>query len=575
MGVGCTYVPVTASFQLDMFLQIGNQLTRREICYTHSIALSLVLYQFHYICSTQPCHMRYTALLLIHLLPAFLAAQNHAPRASGIRVSHDAASRQITVTYDLDDDEGDTATVVLQQSIGGASFLNATQVTGDHGTGLTAGSDLSLTYSYEEGLDPAGIRLRLLVFDDHAPSIADMVSRVSADSIRAHLDSVVGVRHFAAAPQRLEEVSEYISRYMAAHGLSSHHQLFLANNTFFRNMIGRREGLNNQKLCLINAHYDSVDDAPGADDNGSGVAGVLEAVRVLSGYYFENNVQFTTFNLEELGLIGSYNYVNSGIVPGEEIVGLINFEMIGYYSDQPNSQTVPPGFELLFPAQVTQIIGNQSRGDFIINCGNTASNALYTAFNQAAARYVPDLKVIGLPVPGNGQIAPDLRRSDHAPFWDKGYPAIMITDGAETRNHNYHSPNDDVSTIDYDFLTRVASAGIATLADIARPLNATATDIDLSVIAATGSARDGKNSLLIRPNPAKDFLSFTYRSDNATGPLLVTVIAEDGSTVGREAIARNAGHEYGIRVKGLAPGPYILRISDGTSQTTGRFVLVQ
>lgn len=518
--------------------------------------------------------MRYTALLLIHLLPAFLAAQNQPPRASGIRVGHDAASRQISITYDLDDDEGDTITVVLQQSIAGASFLNVAQVTGDHGAGLTAGSDLSLTYSYDEGLDPAGIRLRLLVFDRHTPSIAGMVSRISTDSIRAHLDSVVGVRHYAADPARLEQVSQYIGRYMSDHGLSAHHQLFLANNTFFRNMIGRREGLHNHKLCLINAHYDSVDDAPGADDNGSGVAGVLEAVRVLSGYYFENNVQFTTFNLEELGLIGSHNYVNSGIGPEEEIVGLINFEMIGYYSDQPNSQTIPPGFELLFPAQVTQIISNQSRGDFIINCGNTASNALYTAFNQAAAQYVPDLKVIGLPVPGNGQIAPDLRRSDHAPFWDKGYPAIMITDGAETRNHNYHTPADDVSTIDYDFLTRVAGAGIATLANIARPVNATATDIDLSVIASTGQAQAGKSSLMIRPNPAKDLLGFTYRPDQTGGPLHVTILTEGGRTVRRDTLARSAGHTYSIPVKGLAPGPYILSISDGHMQAAGRFVLV-
>ena len=90
-------------------------------------------------------------------------------------------------------------------------------------------------------------------------------------------------------------------------------------------------------------------EAPGADDNGTAIAGMLEAMRILSGFSFRNSLRFIGFDLEEPGLKGSIRYVSSSIPDYEEIGGVLNMEMIGYTCEEPNCQTVPFGFNLLFP----------------------------------------------------------------------------------------------------------------------------------------------------------------------------------------------------------------------------------
>src|SRR5690606_18944380 len=187
------------------------------------------------------------------------------------------------------------------------------------------------------------------------------------------------------------------------------------------NILGRHVGaIDPIKTFIVDGHYDAVAGTPGADDNGTAVAATLEIARILSQFHFRNSLRFIGFSFEEQGVIGSQQYVQSGMPVWEEVHGVLNMEMIGYYSDQPNSQTTPDGFELLFPAAYAELQTNEFRGDFLTVVGNTASDPLNNAFVAAVAQYVPQLKRIPLSVPGNGQIAPDLRRSDHAPFWDSG-----------------------------------------------------------------------------------------------------------------------------------------------------------
>lgn len=520
--------------------------------------------------------MRLLTILAICLsFVANIKAQNAAPSFSNVNLNHDAANRKINLTFDLTDTEKDTLTVVLQISNDGNKYLPATNITGDVGNQIYIGAGKQISWTYDDGTDLSKIKLKIVAYDKHTPSIAEMVAKVSADSLRANLEAIVGVRHYQAAPEKLTEVENYIHSKMISAGLTTRHQEFLFNNTFFNNMIGHQEGLNNNELCLINGHFDSADDAPGADDNGTGVVGVLEAMRVLNGYFFENNIQYTNFNLEELGLIGSNKYVNGGIKAGENIVGLLNYEMIGYYSDQPNSQTVPNGFELLFPAAVTQIINNQNRGDFIINCGNATSSALNTTFFQAAAQYVPELKVINLVVPGNGQIASDLRRSDHAPFWDKGYKALMLTDGAETRNQNYHTPNDVIGTINFEFLSNVAAAGIATLATIAKPINATKEVLDLSLILNNKSSDKETFNLEINPNPVVNEIKFSIDNKLNIKDLKITISDSMGRTVLNNKLSVVNKSEFSLDVRSLLPGNYFLNLSSGHISQSKRFNIIK
>ncbi|MCC7149707.1 MAG: M28 family peptidase [Saprospiraceae bacterium] len=503
-----------------------------------------------------------------------LYGQNTPPVTVPLHVSHDAANHRITITYDLMDVESDTATVVLQQKTGSGNFLTASGVTGEVGSGILPGEAKSIIYSYPSGTDLRNVSLRLLAYDRHTPSIQEMVDKVDISNLQKMLGDIVGVRHYKSNPNHLIYVGNYINQYMIDHGLSIHHQDFTFSGLSFPNLIGRLEGLNNNKLCLINGHFDSAEFAPGADDNGTGVVGVLEAIRVMSDYLFENNVQFTSFNLEELGLIGSINYVSKGIEPDQQIIGLINYEMLGYYSDEPNSQAIPPGFELLFPNQVVEITNDQKRANFIVNTGAETSFGLMAAFTKAARTYVPGLKVIELPLPGNGTIAPILRRSDHAPFWDKGYPALMITDGAETRNPNYHQLSDKIETINFDFMAKVVKTGIATLATIAKPLNGSTSGIDLSSILSTNTI-GAREAITIMPNPVKDVLSFNYISGTSNGKFTAEVISDTGHKILKRVMDKDASGRYSLNIGGRTAGQYHLHIIDGHNRTVARFMIIE
>ena len=120
-------------------------------------------------------------------------------------------------------------------------------------------------------------------------------------------------------------------------------------------------------VLILGGHYDGVNISPAADDNGSAVLGVLEAAKILSQYNFKRSVRFLGFDLEELGLLGSKAYTTNGIYGYEKIKAMIDFEMIGFFSNRNNSQTFPNGFNLLFPSQYNQVAADNNRGNFINN----------------------------------------------------------------------------------------------------------------------------------------------------------------------------------------------------------------
>ncbi|MGB5026577.1 MAG: T9SS type A sorting domain-containing protein, partial [Saprospiraceae bacterium] len=124
---------------------------------------------------------------------------------------------------------------------------------------------------------------------------------------------------------------------------------------------------------------------------------------------------------------------------------------------------------------------NNRKGDFITNVGNTLSYSLRSKFHQLATSYVPQLKVISLDVPGNGSIAPDLTRSDHFAFWLKNIPALMITDAANFRNKYYHTIKDSVQYLNFNFMSQVTKASIATLLELAETQHGVSTEFSVDL----------------------------------------------------------------------------------------------
>ncbi|MEG5038926.1 MULTISPECIES: M28 family peptidase [unclassified Microcoleus] len=194
---------------------------------------------------------------------------------------------------------------------------------------------------------------------------------------------------------------------------------------------------------VIGAHYDTVPGSPGADDNATGVAVLLELARDIASGPLKYPVQLVAFDMEEYGYLGSSHHAAKYKQQQKSIRLMISLEMLGYCNHNPNSQSYPAGLKYFY----------RNSGNFIALIGTL--------------RTVPDLINLSgkirksgqpcewLPVPNRGLIVPDTRRSDHVPFWDNGYPAIMVTDTANMRNPHYHRESDRIETLDLDFLAGV------------------------------------------------------------------------------------------------------------------------
>lgn len=192
---------------------------------------------------------------------------------------------------------------------------------------------------------------------------------------------------------------------------------------------------------LVGAHYDSIRGTPGADDNATGVAALLELSQIFQTYPAPKALTLAFFDLEEEGAIGSSAFTNEpqNLAP---LDGVIILEMLGYTCHTPNCQGIPPELNVQPPSD---------QGDFLGIIGDQEHPHLLETFeNQANS----DLELFSLKVPFKGLLSPILLRSDHAPFWLKGVGAVMVSDTAFLRNPHYHRASDKASTIDLDFFAQ-------------------------------------------------------------------------------------------------------------------------
>ena len=279
-------------------------------------------------------------------------------------------------------------------------------------------------------------------------------------------------RNAVSNPHHFQWARNHVADALRASGCGVTMQQFPCGNRTGINVIGSRPGSDIQlRPLLVSAHYDTTQDSPGADDNASGVAAMLECAAVLQGAPLKRPIEFVAFDMEEAqpereGLVGSSAFVSylEGIEGPPVFEGLFNLEMVGYTSG-PGCQGHPPGFELVLPDAFAKVRERDFRGDFIAAVALGESAALSRGFTDASQRWTPELSVlpieIAIPIP---QLT-DIFRSDHSPFWASGIRAIMITDTADFRNPNYHQATDTPDTLDYGFLTQATKALTAAVLD--------------------------------------------------------------------------------------------------------------
>ena len=249
---------------------------------------------------------------------------------------------------------------------------------------------------------------------------------------------------------RLEAAADFIAGELSSSGLAVTEQRFPFRGRTYRNVVGELAGANAaEPLLVVGAHYDTVRDTPGADDNASGVAGLLALARSLAADRPSLTVRLAAFALEEppvyrSRLMASYRYAQNLSESGARVAGMLCLEMIGFFSDRQGSQRYPlPFMGLAFP----------TAGNYIAMVGNRKS----TAFTRRAAegfRAATGLPLRTLNAPA---IVVGIDFSDHWSFARFGYPALMVTDTAFYRNANYHRPTDLPRTLDYGRMAQVVA----------------------------------------------------------------------------------------------------------------------
>jgi len=249
--------------------------------------------------------------------------------------------------------------------------------------------------------------------------------------------------------RNLSRAAGFIEEEFSSLGFKVTSQIYGTHSTRVRNLIVEKKGKNASKAWLvIGAHYDTVVGTPGADDNASGVAGLLELARLLREYENERTMQLVAFTLEEppyffSSKMGSRVYARQLKADGAGVQVMMSLEMIGF-AGEGLKQTYP------FPL-MRQLYGYPGVGNFIGIVGNVRTRRLIRFIHQAMRKSCR-VGVESLSAPG---FLPPLYLSDHSSFWKFGFPAVMITDTAFLRNPHYHKPSDTPDTLNYRFLAEV------------------------------------------------------------------------------------------------------------------------
>ncbi len=278
----------------------------------------------------------------------------------------------------------------------------------------------------------------------------------STENLKAHVHYLTSLKpaRNAASPQSLKKAADYAMKYLQDLGLKPELQPFRASGETYYN-ISVLYGNSNEPRVVIGAHYDVAGNQPGADDNASGVAGVLELARLLMRVHqkIPHPIELVLYSLEEpphFGgtTMGSYIHAHELKKSKVPVLFMASLEMIGYFKDEKNSQTYPlPFMEKIYPNQ----------GNFIAAAGRLEEKKLLAKLKQQF-KLASKLPIETLSAP-RGILGVDL--SDHINYWEHGMKAIIVTDTAFMRNPHYHRESDQASTLDYTRMAEVINGLLA------------------------------------------------------------------------------------------------------------------
>jgi hypothetical protein len=284
-----------------------------------------------------------------------------------------------------------------------------------------------------------------LLSSTYAGANSAINKQADAQNLDVYLQQIIGSGSFRnhQNTEELNRVSAWIKEQMRLFGIPCQFQSYIVNRQNYRNVVCNLNVRREEKI-IIGAHYDVFGRQQGADDNASGIAGVLETARILAQERksLRHNVEFVFYTLEEppyanTEYMGSYVHAKSVQAQRDKIQGVYIVEMIGYY-DAAQIQEYPIGLKWIYP----------SHANFIAAVSDIDSRGLGENFCEA----MQTLECQRLVVPS---ITPGINFSSHSNYWKYDIPAIMVTDTAFYRNKNYHTPSDTLKTLNLEKMTQV------------------------------------------------------------------------------------------------------------------------
>jgi Zn-dependent M28 family amino/carboxypeptidase len=273
-----------------------------------------------------------------------------------------------------------------------------------------------------------------------------------AQRLRGHVEMLAGTigERNVFLPERLAAARDYIETTWRAQGYEVHAQEYQTHGVTCANLEVSLTGASRpREILLFGAHYDSVRDCPGANDNGSGVAALLEIARHFAGLRPALTVRLVAFVNEEPPFFmtrrqGSAVYAKAARARGDDIRLMVSLETLGYYSDAPGSQRYPPLFRFFYP----------ERGDFLGLVSDLRSRRVM----RQVAKVFRDRSDFPMQHTATLRWIPGIAWSDHLPFWRQGYPALMATDTAFYRYRYYHTVLDTPDKLAYPAFGRATEA---------------------------------------------------------------------------------------------------------------------
>ncbi len=347
-------------------------------------------------------------------------------------------------------------------------------------------------------------------------NIVSLIQQIDEDLYLGFLENLTSFGPRVTATQTCEDAGEYIYNEFQEMGLDTRYQEWSNGNLYGNNVEATLPGINetSDEIYIICAHYDSVSGSPGADDDGSGVAAVLSAAKVMSQSSFNHTIRFVTFSGEEQGLYGSYYYVEEAYGNSENIIAALNADMIGFAENEDDASKI----------RVYEDDSSEWLAEFTRDVSQEYNEHL-------------ELEVI---------LSGYSWGSDHYRFWEAGYHAIFYAE--YNFNDYYHSPEDTIEHMNIPYATRASKLIIATLAELSE---ITKSNAPLKPVAPEGinSGRINEEYTYTASTTDPDEDELFYQFDWGNGDFSEWIGPYNSGDIAEATYTWTEKEDYEIRVK--------------------------